>query len=279
MNATKQYMSQKDLRKMQSIQLEMLLEVHRICKKHNIKYSIIAGTFLGAVRHGGYIPWDDDADIAMLRDEYERFCKVCESELDSSKFYLQTHVNTSGYRWGYGKIRRKGTAFVRSGQEHMPYPTGVFIDIFPLDHVPENYILRWIHNGACTVVRKMLWAPVGKKTDKKASIRCIYRLVDLIPERVIFGIYDVLKMISNRKESKLVRILTFPTPNNGVYGYYKKWYTELEEIEFEGYKFPGPKDYDGYLTFKFKNYQQLPHVEERKVHQASFYDLSLTYKE
>ena len=82
------------LRKIQLIQLEMLEEVDRICKKCGIKYNIIAGTLLRAVRHGGYIPWDDDADIAMLRPEYERFRIAVRTELDTTKFYFQDNRRT-----------------------------------------------------------------------------------------------------------------------------------------------------------------------------------------
>ncbi|UYZ34260.1 LicD family protein [Clostridium beijerinckii] len=266
-------MTNEELRKMQLIQLEMLLEVERICKKCNIKYSIIAGTLLGAVRHKGYIPWDDDADVAMLRSEYEKFCKACETELDKNRFFLQTHSNTPDYRWGYGKIRRVGTEFVRKGQEHMKYQTGVFIDIFPLDNVPDNLFLRKTHNFFCTVIRKMLWSAVGAKCDKNAFMRSIYSIISIIPRNFIFFLYDQLKKLSNKKNTEMVRILTFPTPNNGYYGYYKKWYNDLGELEFEGYKFPSPKDYDGYLTFKFGNYNELPPIEQRQGHAFSYYKL------
>lgn len=84
------------LRQVQMIQLEMLEEVDRICKKCSIHYNIIAGTLLGAVRHKGYIPWDDDADIALLRPEYEKFRQVCKTELDTGRFYFQDHRNTKG---------------------------------------------------------------------------------------------------------------------------------------------------------------------------------------
>jgi lipopolysaccharide cholinephosphotransferase len=268
-------MPSEDLRKMQLIQLEMLLEVDRICKKHNIKYSIIAGTFLGAVRHKGYIPWDDDADVAMLRPEYDKFTKVCESELDNTRFFLQTHSNTPGYRWGYGKIRRIGTEFVRKGQEHMPYPTGVFIDIFPLDNVPDKLIIRKIHNFSCTVIRKMLWSPVGAKSDPMPLMRVIYRVLSYIPDKFVFFLYDILKTTSNKKVTKMVRILTFPTPDNGHYGYYRKWYVKLTDIKFEGHYFPGPKEYDEYLTFKFGNYHELPPIEQRLGHPATHYKLDI----
>ena len=152
----------RQLRQLQMIELEMLVEVDRICKKCGIQYNIIAGTLLGAVRHGGFIPWDDDADVAMLRPEYEKFRKACKTELDTTRFYFQDHRNTRGYRWGYGKLRRKNTLFLRENQEHMPYKQGVFIDIFPLDGVPDNYLLRSLQNFHCYCVRKVLWSPVGQ---------------------------------------------------------------------------------------------------------------------
>ena len=262
-----------DLRKIQLIQLEMLCEVDRICKKFNIKYCIIAGTLLGAVRHKGFIPWDDDIDIAMFRPEYEKFCKICEVELNNEIFFLPSHRNTKEYRWGYGKIRRVGTEFVRKGQEHMNYPTGIFIDIFPLDNVPDNIYLRKLHNLVCTIIRKLLWSKAGAKSDKNILMRFIYSCLSLIPKKVVFIFYDCLVGLSNRRETKMVRILTFPTPNNGYYGYYKKWYQELKEIEFEGLLFPAPKDYDEYLKFKFGNYHELPPIEKRKGHSFSRYKL------
>ena len=101
------HLTNDELRRVQLIQLEMLKEVDRICNLCGIHYNIIAGTLLGAVRHQGYIPWDDDADVALLREEYEKFRVACEKELDHNRFYFQDHRNTAGYRWGYGKLRRK----------------------------------------------------------------------------------------------------------------------------------------------------------------------------
>ena len=94
------------LRNLQLVELELLVEVDRICRAHDIPYCIIAGTLLGAVRHGGFIPWDDDADVAMLRADYERFRDACKTELDPAKYYFQDHTVTPGFRWGYGKLRR-----------------------------------------------------------------------------------------------------------------------------------------------------------------------------
>ena len=93
-------LSAEELRELQMIEVEMLVEIDRICKKCGIKYCMSAGTQLGAIRHKGFIPWDDDADIAFLRPEYEKFRKACETELDHERFYFQDYRNTPGYRWG-----------------------------------------------------------------------------------------------------------------------------------------------------------------------------------
>lgn len=256
------------LRKIQMVQLEMLQEVDRICKKCNIHYNIIAGTLLGAVRNGGYIPWDDDADVAMLRSEYEKFRQACKKELDTSRFVFQDHRNTKGYRWGYGKLRRKDTLFLREHQEHMPYMQGIFIDIFPLDSVPDNYFLRSVKNFECFCVRKLLWSRVGKVAEKNAFRRRLYALLDNIPEEKIFHYYRGMVARAAKKKTRMVRILTFPTPNS-EYGYYRSWYENSADISFEGILFPGICDHDSYLSFKFGNYMELPPVEKRKVHPVS----------
>ena len=278
-------LTKEQLRKLQLTELEMLCEVRRICEKHDISYQIIAGTLLGAVRHGGFIPWDDDADVAMLRPEYERFRKVCRTELDKSRFEFQDDRNTPGYRWGYGKLRRKGTLFLREHQENMPYFQGVFIDIFPLDEVPSNYLFRALWNAECFVVRKALWSRVGKEADKKPVKRKIFALLDSIPEKKIRAHYHrlirrsvrlekmhsgILKKVNHRQ--RWVRILMFPTPNN-AYGYRRKWYEKSALYDFEGESVTGIADVDEYLSFKFGTYMKLPPKEQRKVHPVS--DLKL----
>lgn len=258
-------LTNEELRQMQLIQLELLQEIDRICKKCNIKYTIIAGTLLGAVRHKGYIPWDDDADTAMLREEYLKFREACKTELNTEKYFFQDHITTPGYRWGFGRLMRKDTLYIRQNQEHMPYTQGLFVDVFPLDGVPDNYILRCIHCFKCFCVRKTMWSAVGRLSDKRPFMRKWFSLLYKIPEKTLYKIYEHLIKNSNKKETKYVRILTFPTPNK-TFGYKRKWYKETAPIEFERLTFDGIKDYDDYLTFKFGDYMTLPPESERQGH-------------
>ena len=257
------------LRSVQLTELRLLREVDRICRKRGIRYNIIAGTMLGAVRHGGFIPWDDDADVAMMRDEYEKFRKAVREELDPDEFYFQEIRDTPGYRWGYGKLRKKGTVFLREHQEHMPYEQGVFIDIFPLDAVPSPWIGRAVKNFECFAVRKMLWSRVGKLADRSTLKRKVFALMDKVPESAVTGYFhNMVKRAGRLKDPKWVRILMFPTPNR-EYAYKRYWYEGSEEIAFEGYMFRGVISPDDYLTFKFGGYMELPPEKDRKVHPVS----------
>ena len=131
----RKYLTPQEFRRMQLVELELLKEIDRVCRQNDIKYVIFCGTLLGAVRHKGYIPWDDDADVAMLREDYEKFKTVCK-QLNPEIAYFQDHTTDSEYRWGYAKVRRSGTSYVRLSQEHMKYKNGISIDIFPLDDIP-----------------------------------------------------------------------------------------------------------------------------------------------
>lgn len=258
-------LTDEQLTQLREIQLDMLLEVKRICEKYHIQYSLIGGTLLGAVRHHGYIPWDDDADIGMLRKDYEKFRKVCKKELNPEKYYFQDDRNTEAYRWGYGKLRRKNTVFLRENQEHLKFGQEVFIDIFPLDYAPDGMIWRKIHMFHCFCIRKCLWAPVGAESEKSIIKRLVYKGLRKIPKEVIYKHY--YRYIRTGKKSHTVRLNLFPTRK--PYGFPIVYFKELRDFIFEGEVFPGTQHYDDYLKIKYGNYMELPPVEERKVHPVS----------
>jgi lipopolysaccharide cholinephosphotransferase len=135
------------LQQVHKIQLEMALEVKRICEKHKIKYSIVAGTLLGAVRHNGFIPWDDDLDIAMLRDNYIKFIDICKDELNDS-YFLQTWDTDPGFALPIAKLRKNSTKFVEKDFMEANIHCGIYIDILPFDSVPSENISKFIRSSA-----------------------------------------------------------------------------------------------------------------------------------
>lgn len=256
------------LGELQDIQLECLIELDRICRKHMIDYSLDGGTLLGAIRHNGFIPWDDDIDIIMRRDEYEKFFKICTAELDSKRFFLQEHRTDDCYMVGYPRLRRNNTVYNRAGHERLNYHGGVFIDIFVLDNVPDNRVLRAVHRLSCFCIRKILWSKSGKYIAESALLRTWYLILSIIPAKFAFWLNDMLARKCNRRETELVRHNTHPYPNPKICGYgipanitYR--YTELD---FEGRTFKVVEEYDKYLTMLYEDYMELPPEDERKPH-------------
>ncbi len=262
-----------EFRKMQLLQLDMLVELDRVCQKHSINYVIFGGTLLGAVRHKGYIPWDDDADIAMLREDYEKFKKVAH-ELDPKLCYFQDHTTDPYYRWGYGKLRRTGTTYVRVGQEHLKCKTGVFVDIFPMDDCPNSIVGQMLQDFHCFCLRKILWSEVGKK-ESKGFIKLLYSILSKIPVSFIFSQLNWYANWSknNIKRGKVRTLcytaigkLYYKHPLKQRYGMPKKWFLETSQYLFEGKKFMGLSNYDSYLKFCFGDYMKLPPESARVVH-------------
>lgn len=270
-----------EFRRLQLIQLDMLIEFDALCRRHKIPYTIFGGTLLGAVRHGGYIPWDDDADIAMLREDYERFKRVA-GELDHSICYFQDHDTDPEYRWGYGKLRRTGTSFVRAGQEHLKCRTGVFVDVFPLDDVPRQLPLQFLFDRIFFVARKIQWAEVGRLDRSVPRLeRIIYKALACIPLSVPFGMIGMAARRSSKASPNPVRILSFTSsgkayfkhPIRQRYSDPKEWFLHLVDYEFEGVRLLGMRDYDAYLTRLYGDYMKPPEEAAREPHSpVSSYD-------
>lgn len=268
-------LTDEELRKMQLLQVDMIAELDRVCRKHDIKYVLYGGTMLGAVRHKGYIPWDDDADLAMLREDYEKFKKVAH-ELNPDICFFQDSDTDKYYRWGYAKLRRTGTEFIRSGQEHLKCKTGVFIDIFPLDDIPKFLPFQMLQDFYCYCLRKIAWSEVGK-VQKKGFKKVWFKLLSKIPMSFVLKCQKSLHKKSNNSSPNRVTCLLFPSlgkfyfkaPLKERYGMPKKWFLERVEYDFEGKRFYGIKDYDAFLQYEYRDYMTIPPESERKKHYAS----------
>jgi len=265
-----------EFRRLQLLELDMLVELDRVCRLNGIRYAIGCGTLLGAVRHKGFIPWDDDVDVFMLREEYEKFRHVAK-EMNQDICFFQDHTTDSDYRWGYGKLRRTGTKFVRVGQEHLKCKTGVFIDIFPLDDTPNSTIGKMCQDFHCFILRKLLWSEVGR-FDVSASVveRCCYKLMSKIPIELVFRNLSSIQRNSSNGSPNEVRLLTFKSfgklyrkranPLAKRYSMPKQWFLSTCEYEFEGKRFAGIGDYDAFLTWMYGDWMTPPPENERDPH-------------
>ena len=251
------------IRKMQTIELDMLKELDRICRDNHITYEVDGGTLLGAVRHGGFIPWDDDVDVRMLRDEYEHFCEICKTQLDEKKYFLQTYITDSGYRWGYARILRRGTFFDREHQEMLTMKRGIFIDIFPCDGMPEKGLLKMLFNLRCFLARKILYSVVGAKYEKILWKRMLYKIMSFVPPYVAHKEFERLTELYRGKKTKLVRTLGWNGAEENI-GFQRKWMIESMDMPFEDMMVRVPVDYDGHLTHMFGSDYMTPPPQEKR---------------
>lgn len=258
------------LRKLQITELQMLKEVDRICRKYDIKYIIDAGTLLGAVRHGGFIPWDDDVDIRMLRSEYEKFCAVCKEEL-SEDFFLQNHETDPGYRWGYARVLKNNTVFLREDHEELKSKNGIFIDIFPSDVLPE----KGIGNKLCTCVswlcRKMLYSELGYRHAPTFLRRLGFAFLNIFPKQWAHNGYNWLASTFRDRNSSLVRCYGWGSREETI-GYKKEWLTDIKDIEFEGMLVKAPVKTHEILVHSYGGDYMTPPPKEQRLpkHPASY---------
>lgn len=256
-----------ELQQLKEIELEILDEFVRICDKHSIKYFISDGTCLGAIRHGGFIPWDDDIDVSMLREDYERFCEVCPGEL-SSQFALQNYHTEPNCGLVFAKIRKKGTIFSEDYSQHINMSQGVWIDIFPYDAVPDNRaeleklegkvsFLKNLYIVKCGYKMPPGMSAVGKIAYYGAKLVCLF-----IPRNALINTLDKKMRACNGQETENVY------PFGGAYGIDREMVPsrlckETAPITFEGRTCLTYRDYEDYLTLHYGNYMELPPVEER----------------
>ena len=194
-------LSEEQHRYLQLNELQVLVEVDRICRKYNIDYSLDGGTLLGAIRHQGFIPWDDDVDVVFTRLEYAKFYEACKADLNTADFFLQEYRTDPHYRWGHAKMRLKDTEFVRSGQENLKYKTGICIDIFVLDHVPDDPVLRRIIYLYNILLRKISYSEIGKDKGNNILLRGLYHILYKIPRDQVFNLRNIEARKYNKKKT------------------------------------------------------------------------------
>jgi len=243
------------LRKLQLIELEMLEYFDAICKKHNIPYYLIAGTALGAIRHEGFIPWDDDIDVALMRKDYKRFLKVAAEEYDE-RYFLQTYKTDGQYHLPFTKFRRKDTLFLEPELINLKMNHGIFIDIFCLYGVPSTRILQKLH-----------WAVLHFIKLVHAACK---RLKFFKLDRLVLAIMDKMAAVFPEKLCKC-RSIVFSLSPYEEEAIPVEFFGEGILWQFEGRKYPIPTSWDSYLKHLFGDYMTPPPVDKRIPHATEYH--------
>ena len=249
--------------KLQYTILIIVEEINRICMKNNISFSMDGGTLLGAVRHKGFIPWDDDIDIGLKRGEYERLLQACKTDLDSKKFTLQTY-EVRDYAFSFAKIHLNNTEIVEDFSKQANVHHGIFIDIFPYDNLPDRAFAQRIFLIKNHLLKNLIWVKCNYGTEKqrrKISYGCFKAISLLFSIEKLKEIREQHIVKYNIKKTKECFTSDYP-----MYHLENKWFDKLTIYKFENKSYPGFDDYDAYLSRIYGDYMELPSEEKRKVH-------------
>lgn len=256
------------LRQVQMVELELLQEVDRICRKNGIRYYLAFGTLLGAVRHGGFIPWDDDADIVMLWQDYCKFCKIAEQELDSNLFSLRTPDTDKNCNLSFATLRRNGTLKTKVSRENSNTNNGICIDIFPLFPGNKLRVLELIRERIFRILKTVLWSHLGIKDQNRKWKQIFYGWIAKIPNQKVYRLLLKIASHGGKKGESLLFPFVLGLHYPHCYGITNAAsYGKPVELLFEGHYFWAPEKYENVLltTYGGDCIQMLPPYWQRKV--------------
>ena len=257
-------MKQLDIDEIKKIQLSILDYVHKFCVENDIHYSLCGGTLIGAVRHKGYIPWDDDIDIMMPRPDYEKFCKIFNFN-ENSGYKVLNSYNDRDFFQPFSKVVDVNTVLVES-YDRPTKDLGVNIDVFPIDGLPNNSSEREKYWKRIFKKRNFATVIYTKNNKKEHGMKKVIRLI------LFYLCRPFPANIFAKKLHRLGKHNTFENSNiiaNSIFGYGKKeempgnLFSSFIDIEFENRKFKAVENYDVYLSNLFGDYMQLPPENER----------------
>lgn len=253
-----------NLKKLRDYQLDMLKEVDRICTKHKLDYFLLGGTLLGAVRHGGFIPWDDDVDICMPRNDLEKFEQICKTEL-KEKYFFQSSNTDKYYPLMGSKLRTNNTVFEEEATVSSRSHKGVFIDIMPLDEIfdPNDANLE---NREKKIRRYT--GLICESCGYKYGISLKGRLAAFFC--TLFGVENAKKKRDSLMKYDNGKNAPYITWFGSHYGYKKQTfkkevYFPAKKIKFCGIDFNCPNNTEKYLVQTFGDYMKLPPIDKRET--------------
>lgn len=269
-------LNKEETRQLQLVELDIFKEFISVCDKLHLRYYILGGTLLGAVRHQGFIPWDDDVDVGMLREDYEVFLEQAVDLLPKHLFLQSLHTEDKYYR-NSAKIRHNDTAYIETIIKDMNIHHGVFIDIFPLDNYPVKPMEQWWFQTKA----KMIGAAINNECgwDKESS------WVKKLLKKPLKWKYPTMHSAVLAKENlyKSVPFSGLVANHCGAWGKKEivpaQWYAEGCQLQFEGLMVSAPKEYEKWLTQVYGDYMQMPPEEKRVTHHLTeVIDINQSYR-
>lgn len=257
-----------NLEQLQQMEIEILDEFERVCRQLGIRYYLTAGTLLGAVRHKGFIPWDDDIDVAVPRADYNRLCKLWQS-VAATEFILQDWHTERNFPYYFTKIRRKHTRAEELLLRKAEIEQGVYIDIFPLDICPDSPKIATLFFQLVSLINCGVLAQVSSEFVcgyQKAPVRLAWRILAHIPVRALFHLREWVRVLFGAFASG--RRLCTVGGNHGYprESYDRAWFENPAMLWFEEKPRPCPGRWSELLSSMYGDYMKMPVEEEKNGH-------------
>lgn len=258
-------MRQLGLEEIKEIELNLLVDIDDICSKNNLKYSLAGGTLLGAVRHRGFIPWDDDIDIFMERSDYNKFLQIIEAR--SGGIGVINCRNNKEFEYTFSKVYDKNTIIIDEFGHRGKYNIGVYVDVFPVDFCSNSFAIARCKTLIFNLFKYILVAAVWPRFAYN-------RTYGVFRNFVRFLFYSITRCINANKFANKLDVLyskerrkKFSVSYSGVYGtreiFNTKIFNDFMSLEFEGHFFKAISSYDKYLSSLYGDYMTLPPEEKR----------------
>ena len=267
------------LKKLQNKILEIVVYFDNFCKDNNITYFLMGGSALGAMRHNGFIPWDDDFDVFMDFNNYQKLLK-CIDKIDKKRFHFQIQ-NSYEQPYYFSKLRMNGTTFLDDYKKNdIKIHQGIFIDIMCLYNVPKSKFKQKCQYYAAALLKTKALVVYGYNT-KSIKKKVLLFLANIIVNKYTRKlIYDYVKKYNNQETESLGHFFGRAKFNNSIYP--KNCFLKQKYVNFEKLSLPVPNGVEEYLKIRYgENYMQMPDEKTKKMYQthASFWDIDKDYKE